>query len=80
VPKNPLPFWAEDFLIFARRAHLRKRSAADWVRIFTAERVKLACKRQGERYSLKANFPLRVPKNPLSHESGFSVEIYFYAK
>ena len=45
------------FLAPARRIHLCERSEQIWVRIFGAERVELARKRQVERYSPKAKFP-----------------------
>ena len=36
--------------------------SADWVRIFGAERVKLACTRQAKRYSPWAKFPIIIEK------------------
>ncbi len=59
-PQAKFPFFESYdsvFLAPTRRTHLCEQKRAKWVRIFGAERVKLACKRQAERYSPQAKFP-----------------------
>jgi hypothetical protein len=50
---------------------LRAKAAQGWVRIFGAERVKLACKRQAERSSPAAKYSFGVPMQKAHRAVGF---------